>query len=189
LAAGAGPLNPLTRDDALISIGVEGSQIAVSWFDVSDPAAPLLASRVLGGAVVSISGRSFKSLDITDRDHPRLLAELALAWPVDIVHRVGDVFIRLDRGAGGYWDGGTSGPASLHASPVDDPDALLTSLELPGGRIAGSFLPGDSLYVAHLRMTQELMKDGIESSETFTTTMLLLSCACCPFPFSSPSFS
>ncbi|MCF7730788.1 MAG: beta-propeller domain-containing protein [Akkermansiaceae bacterium] len=235
-------------EDSLISIGVEGPQIAVSWFDVSDPTAPSLASRVLigaedgwswteanwdekalgffpddnlllvpfqgsvpgagwmsgvqlvelgdhklvergsfehefqarrarvlDGAVVSISGRSLKSLDITDRDHPRLLAELSLAWPVDIVHRVGEVFIQLDRGAGGYWDGGTNAPAYLHASPIDDPDALLASLELPGGRIAGSFLHGDCLYVAQPQTTQEPVKDGVEFAETFTTTVIDLS--------------
>ena len=240
-------LEPL-GDDTLISIGVEGSQIAVSWFDVSNPTAPSLASRVfigaengwswteanwdekalgffpndnlllvpfqgsapgagslsgvqlvelgdhklvkrgafehefqarrarvVGGAVVSISGRSLKSLDITDRDHPRLLGELTLAWPVEIVHRVGDVFIQLDRGTGGWWTGSTNVGAFLHASPVDDPDELLESLELPGGRIAGSFLHGDCLYVAQFQTSQEPVKDGVEFSETFTTTVIDLS--------------
>ena len=59
-------------------------------------------ARVLGEAVVSISGRSLKSLDITDPDNPILLADLTLAWPADYVHRVGDYLVQLERGPG-YW--------------------------------------------------------------------------------------
>ncbi len=130
-------------------------------------------ARLLGDAVVSISGRSLKSLDVTDRDHPRLLAELTLAWPADLVHRVGDVFIQLERGPGYFWYGsGTETPARLHVSPVDDPDELLGSLDLPDGRIAGSFQHGDCLFVAQQLMTQEQVEGQFKSSETFTTTVI-----------------
>ena len=112
-------------------------------------------ARVLGDAVVSISGRSLRSLDITDRDNPRLLSELTLAWPADIVHRVGDTLIQLERGPGYWWYGTPESPARLHVSPVADPDELLKSIELPGGRVAGSFLHGDCLFVAQTQMSSE----------------------------------
>ena len=232
-------------EDTLISIGVEGSQIAVSWFDVSDPTNTSLASRVfigaedgwswteanwdekalgffpddslllvpyqgsvpgkgwtsgvqlvelgdkelikrgnfehefrarrarvLGDAVVSISGRSLRSLDITDRDNPRLLSELTLAWPADIVHRVGDTLIQLERGPGYWWHGTPESPARLHVSPVADPDELLKSIELPGGRVAGSFLHGDCLFVAQTQMSSEQIGEELIYSDSFTTTVI-----------------
>jgi uncharacterized secreted protein with C-terminal beta-propeller domain len=233
--------------DALISVGVEGSQIAVSWFDVSDPAAPALVSRVhvgppdgwswteanwdekafgffpddglillpyqgsdpvngrftgvqvielgdgelikrgsyghefqarrarvLDDAVASISGRALRTLDLSDPDDPQFLAELILAWPADLVHRVGDSLVQLERG-GGYWyhqTSATSPPGRLHVSPVSDPDVLTTSLDLGPGRVVGSFLRGDCLWVAQL--LAGTINDGTVGryAETFAVTAI-----------------
>lgn len=246
-------LEPLD-EETLLSIGVEGSQIAVSWFDVSDPTETSLASRVTIGdkdgwswseanwdekafgffpdddlllipysgnvrgegwqsgvqlveigdkeliargnissnfpsrrakviddAVVAISGRSLRSLDISDRDDPKLLAELVLAWPVDSVHRVGDHLVQLERGPGGYsfWGPSTTTAQSyLHISPVDDTDELTTSLLLPGGRLVGSFLKDDCLFTAHSNIVQikdEENPEAIAFEHIFTTNIIDLS--------------
>jgi uncharacterized secreted protein with C-terminal beta-propeller domain len=229
-------------DEALLSIGVEGSQIAVSWFDISDPSDTSLASRVfigaqngwswteanwdekalgffpneglllvpyqgavpgegwksgvqlvelgdqelilrgaidhkfrarrarvIGDAVVSISGRALRSLDISDRDHPQLLSELILAWPVDLVHRVGDNLIQLERSGSYWWSSSSETTAMIHVSPAADPDKLLTSIDLPGGRIAGSFLHHDCLFIAQNMTTTD--EEGVVQV-TFTTTVV-----------------
>lgn len=241
-------LEPL-GDDALVSVGVEDRQIAVSWFDVSDPSNPTLASRVyigeedgwswseanwdekafgffpedgwalvpysgydpdngstsgiqlvelgdgelakrgaiehdfrarrarvLDNVVVSISGQSLKSLDISDPDNPELLAELPLAWPVDFVHRVGDYLIQLQRGPGFWYWGGNDRPPQLHVTSLEDADELLASLELPEGRVVGSLLLDDCLVIA--QSSFENKQDGEEQWEyrdRFRTTIIDLS--------------
>lgn len=240
-------LEPLD-EETLLSIGVEGSQIAVSWFDVSDPTNTSLASRVtigdkdgwswseanwdekafgffpdddlllvpysghvpgegwksgvqlvelgdkeltargniptdfparrakvIGDAVVAISGRSLRSLDVSDRDNPKPLAELVLAWPVDSVHRVGNRLVQLERGPGGFYHWGpttTNATSYLHVSPADDTDELITSLVLPGGRLVGSFRKGDCLFTAHSNTVQVKGEEGQQYQHIFTTNVV-----------------
>ena len=233
-------------DDSLISVGVEDSRIAISWFDVSNPSNPTLASRVyvgdeegwswseanwdekafgffpndgwillpyqgydsgkgwssgvqliqmgekellkrgsiehefqarrarvLEGAVVSISGQSLKSLDISDPDEPRLLSELTLAWPADFVHRVGEYLVQLERGPSYWWGSQSQESGKLHVSPVDDPDALIFSLELEDGRIAGSYLTDDCLVIAQERFLEPNEGDEVQHPVTrFANTII-----------------
>ncbi len=233
-------------EEALITVGVEDSQIALSWFDVSDPAEPTLVSRVLVGeeygrswteanwdekafgffpadgwillpyqgyvpdegwvsgiqivkiggeelikrgsfehefqarrarvvneAVVSISGRSLKSLDISDPDNPILLADLTLAWPVDFAHRVGDYLVHVERGPGYWYYGSNDASARIHVSPADDPDKLITSLDLKGGRVVGSFVKDDCLMVAQSNFHSGENDEKIwEYTNSFTHTVL-----------------
>ena len=236
-------------DDALISVGVEDRQIAVSWFDVSDPTDPTLASRVYIGEedgwswseanwdekafgffpeegwalvpfsgydqengttsgiqlvelgegelakrgaiehdfrarrarvmdeiVVSISGQSLKSLDISDPDNPQLLADLPLAWPVDFVHRVGDYLVQLQRGPGFWYWGGNDQQPQLHVTSLDDADELLASLTLPEGRIVGSILLEDCLLIAQSSYSNNQIAEGEwEYRDSFRTTIIDLS--------------
>ncbi len=55
-------------------------------------------ARVVEDSVVSISGQSLKTLDISDPDNPALLADLILAWPVDYIHRVGEIWYKSSVG-------------------------------------------------------------------------------------------
>lgn len=235
-------------EDSLISVGVEGSQVAVSWFDVSNPAEPELASRVyvgaedgwswteanwdekafgffpddglillpyqgsvpevgwtsgvqiielsekelikrgafehefqarrarvLNDAVVSISGRSLKALDIADPDNPLLLADLTLAWPADFVHRSGDYLLQLERGPGYWFYGSNDSEAHLHVSRVEDTDDKVASLKLPAGRIVGSLLLNNCLIVAQSNLQSSEDEAGIRTVEVFTTTLIDLS--------------
>ena len=230
-------------EDALLSIGVEDSKIAVSWFDVSDPSNTSLASRVyigaedgwawteanwdekafgyypaddlllvpyqgfdpekgrqsgvqlvelgareltkrgsfehqfqarrakvLDDAVVSISGRALRSLDISDRDNPKLLAELMLAWPVNSVSRKDDRLYQLERGDNSWqWWGSSADSSFLHLSPADDAEELITTLELPGGELSGSFLHDNCLFVAQ---TRSLIVEGEPTRVIFTTSVI-----------------
>ena len=241
-------LEPL-GEDSLISVGVEDRQIAVSWFDVSDPSDPTLASRVYIGeedgwswseanwdekafgffpedgwalvpysgydpengstsgiqlvelgdgelakrgaiehdfrarrarvmdeVVVSISGQSLKSLDISDPDNPLLLAELPLAWPVDFVHRVGDYLVQLQRGPGFWYWGGNDLQPQLNITSIDDADELLASLKLPEGRIVGSMLLEDCLVIAQSGYeNQQVADEQWEYRDRFSTTIIDLS--------------
>ena len=236
-------------EDALISVGVEDSQIAVSWFDVSEPSTPSLASRVfvgdedgwswseanwdekafgffpedgwillpyqgytpdngwnsgvqmieigdgelikrgafehefqarrarlLGDAVVSISGAALKTLDISDPDQPQLISELTLAWPVDFVHRVGEYLIQLERGPGYWYYGSTDAKARLHVSPVSDADEQRATLELPEGRIVGSLLLEECLIVAQSNLSSEQQEDkNWKYAEVFSISIIDLS--------------
>ena len=232
-------------EESIISVGVEGSQVAVSWFDVSTPEEPSLSSRVyigaedgwswteanwdekafgffpndqlillpyqgsvpdvgwvsgvqiiemgenelikrgsfehefqarrarvLGDAVVSISGRSLKSLDVTDLDNPVLLADLTLAWPVDYVHRVGDYLVQLERGPNYWYYGSNDASAKLHVSAVADTDELETSMDLPVGMIVGSVLINDCLIVAQSSVEED---ETYGSRDAFSTTIIDLS--------------
>jgi hypothetical protein len=238
-------LEPL-GEDALISVGVEDSRIAVSWFDVSDPENPAMTSRVyvgapdgwtwteanwdekafgffpeqglillpfqgsdpdrgritgvqviemadgelikrgafenefqarraraLDSAIASISGRSLRTLDISDPDHPEILADLFLAWPADLVHRTGDWLVQMDRG-GAYWSS-TGQQARLHIGPVSDPETLTTSLDLGPGRVVGTLPAGDCLWVAQSMVDTKPEGDEFLRTESFTVTAVDLS--------------
>jgi len=249
-------------ENGLISVGVEDSKIAVSWFDVSDKANPMLASRVYVGdedgwswteanwdekafgffpddgwillpyqgyaseqgwtngvqlieigenelikrgsiphdfqarrarildeSVVSISGQSLKSLDVSDPDEPLLLSELVLAWPADFVHRVGDFLLQLERGPSYWWGVQGSPNGKLHVSPVEDPDELLASLELEGGRIAGSYLAGECLIVAQESFIEPNQENEYDVVVTrFSNTVIDLSNPAEPRMLGSDSF-
>jgi len=236
-------------DGGLISVGVEGPQLAVSWFDVSNQAEPTLKSRVYVGdengwswseanwdekafgyfpndnlillpyqgsvpevgwvngiqiieigedallkrgsiehefqarrarvvedAVVSISGQSLKSLDITDPDNPALLSELILAWPADFVFRIGDHLAQIERGQNyGYYGGGSSN-ARLHISSVEDPDDRLSFLDLPAGTVVGARLEDSSLHLAQTEVEWMEYEDGErENVQRFTASVVDLS--------------
>ncbi len=249
-------------ENGLISVGLEDSRIAVSWFDVSDKANPTLASRVYVGdedgwawteanwdekafgffpddgwillpyqgyaseqgwssgvqliemgenelikrgsiphdfrarrarvldeTVVSISGQSLKTLDVSDPDELLLLSELVLAWPADLVHRVGDFLVQLERGPLYWWGIQGSANGKLHISPVEDPDELLVSLEMEGGRIVGSYLVEECLVVAQESFIEPNEENGIDVAVTrFSNTVIDLSDPASPILLGSDSF-
>ncbi len=238
-------------EDSLISVGVEGNQLAVSWFDVANQGEPSLKSRVYVGeeegwtwseanwdekafgffpeenlillpyqgsvpnvgwmngiqiieigeeeliergsiehefqarrarvvedSVVSISGQSLKTLDISDPDNPALLADLILAWPVDYIHRVGENLVQIERGQSfyGFYGIGSNSQARLQVSPVEDPDESVASLDLPGGIVVGSYLLGEVLLVAQSDVQWIATEEGgSETIEQFRTTLVDLS--------------
>jgi hypothetical protein len=101
---------------------------------------------LIGNAVVSISQRVLVSADVSDRDHPSVLAEVSLAWPVDRVVDAGSHLIQIEDGA--YWG---YGRATARLSPADDCEAVVAEIDLGEGVVRGADLKDGKLYVLRER--------------------------------------
>ena len=103
-------------------------------------------ATVLAGSLASISQRELVTANIADRDHPTILADLVLAWPVNRLVSSGDYLIEIAEG--GSWTGET--PAARVAF-TSDPDSVLDEVDLGAGTIRDAVLQDGKLYV--LRQT------------------------------------
>lgn len=92
-------------------------------------------STVLGDSVVSVSQRALVTADVSDREHPALLAELPLAWPADRVFASADHLVQIENG--GSWSGGS---ATARITPVDALDAVLNEVALGEGEVVAAAL-------------------------------------------------
>ena len=99
-------------------------------------------SELVGGAVVSISQRALVTADITDRDRPAILSEVALAWPVDRILDAGRHLIHIESGRA--W---MLGRATARITPANDPEAVLAEVDLGEGFVRDVALKGGKLYV------------------------------------------
>ena len=98
--------------------------------------------------VLSLSGLELLSVDVADRDHPQVKAEIELAWAVDQVFVQGDYLIQLTFGS--VWD--YSAEATLRVAPADAPDTVLTQLVLTNRLpISGAAIKDGRLYVVQQR--------------------------------------
>lgn len=99
-------------------------------------------SEIIGGAVVSISQRVLVTADVSDRDHPDVLAEVSLAWPVDRMLDAGSHLIQIENG-GGYMQSRATARVSLPG----DTEAVLSETDLGDGVIRDADLRAGRLYV------------------------------------------
>jgi hypothetical protein len=98
--------------------------------------------------VLSLSGLELLSVDVADRDHPQVKAEIGLAWAVDQVFVQGNYLIELSFGPA--W--GDSAEATLRVTPADAPDTVLTQLVLTNRLpISGAAVKDGKLYVVQQR--------------------------------------
>jgi len=98
--------------------------------------------------VLSLSGLELLSVDVADRDHPQVKAEIELAWAVDQVFVQCGYLIELSFGSA--WD--NSAEATLRVAPADAPDTVLTQLVLTNRLpISGATVNDGKLYVAQQR--------------------------------------
>jgi hypothetical protein len=107
-------------------------------------------ARLLDTALVSISGSELIVVDIADRDAPRPLATLDIAWSVDHVVPNDEVLVQFESGDGYRWAGSTEPPrpARLRVSPKNDPDAPLATLDLGAhGQVVGTARRGSTVHV------------------------------------------
>jgi hypothetical protein len=94
--------------------------------------------------VLSLSGSALLSVEVADRDQPRVKAEVELAWAVDQVFLQGDHLIELTFGA--LW--GESPEATLRVAPVNAPDSVRYQRVLPHALpISGAAVRDGRLYV------------------------------------------
>ncbi len=104
--------------------------------------ATLYADRVL-----SVSGWELLSVDATDRDHPAVRSNLALAWPVDRVFLAGDFLVELGgAGSRGWWS--TTEKPSLKIAAAGSPNSILNETELKPLSILAATVRASTLYVA-----------------------------------------
>lgn len=99
-------------------------------------------AMLLGSSVVSISQRNLVTADIADRDHPRLLADVELAWPVDRIFATADHWVQIEDG--GMWSGGM---ATVRVSPSNAGDELLNEAPLGEGEVVAASLREGKLVV------------------------------------------
>lgn len=99
-------------------------------------------AAALGENIASISQRELVVVGATDRDHPSVLADVLLAWPVDRVLVSGDRLIEIEDGSS--W--GTSS-AAIRIAPASDPDAIEAELPAGEGLIADAAVRDGKLFV------------------------------------------
>jgi len=119
-------------------------------------------AAALGENIASISQRELFVVGAADRDHPSVLADVLLAWPVNRVLVAGDKLIEIEDGSG--W--GTSS-ATFRIAPAADPDAIETELPAGEGAIADAAVRGGKLFVlrsAGQNTIQPLLVSGLSMS-------------------------
>lgn len=95
-----------------------------------------------GETVVSISQRGLVTADISDRDQPAVLAEVALAWPVERLLDAGKFLIQIE-------DGNSYGDtrATVRVSPANATEQILTETDLGSGVVRGADLRDGRLVI------------------------------------------
>ncbi|MES2474956.1 MAG: beta-propeller domain-containing protein [Verrucomicrobiota bacterium] len=102
---------------------------------------------LLGNAVVSISQRVMVAADIADRNAPKLLSEVSLAWPVDRVLEVGKHLLQIEDGSS--YGGGR---ATVRVSPAQATEQILAEIDLGKGTVKAAEIRDGKLAV--LRETE-----------------------------------
>jgi hypothetical protein len=97
---------------------------------------------LIGEAVVSISQRVMQVADVSNRDTPAMLSEVALAWPVErVVEAAGHLFQIEDGQAFG------NSRATVRVSLANDPEAVLSETDLGEGVVKSAEYRDGKLYV------------------------------------------
>lgn len=98
-------------------------------------------SAMVGNAVVSISQKALIAADIGDRDLPKILAEVSLAWPVDRVLEAGAHLLQIESG------GTHASRATVRISPLHDTEAILAEVDLGDGGVQAAAVREGKFFV------------------------------------------
>lgn len=98
-------------------------------------------ATVVHDRIVAISQTDLISVDATNRDQPKITADLEISWPVDRVILTGDYLVQL-----GTKNAGLAG-STLTISPANNPDASLATVDLEGEPILDATVKDGILYV------------------------------------------
>ena len=102
------------------------------------------------GRIVAISPGTLLTIDATDRDVPRVTANLEIAWNVDRVFAIGGHVVQL----GSEWSHSGRHDLTLTVTPADEPDATLATLTLHGAPLAETTVRDGVLYVLQIAPAQ-----------------------------------
>lgn len=99
--------------------------------------------------ILSINGWELLSVDATDRDHPKTLATVDLAWAADQVLLSGDYLLELANSQNDfYWQSEASAPI-LRVARANQPGAILGKVALEDNlNMACAAIHGNRLYIA-----------------------------------------
>ncbi|MEW6306091.1 MAG: beta-propeller domain-containing protein [Verrucomicrobiota bacterium] len=122
--------------------------------------------------ILSLSGWELLSVDATDRDQPRVMARLELAWPVDRVFLAGNHLVQVTDGTS--W-GFPAAPA-LRVTLENAPHQVLNRLALTNLPVVGAARRGAHLFVAQAPMNLYpylVATDGSGAPATNTSPFVL----------------
>jgi len=126
---------------------------------VIDHALQARRATLLDDRIISVSARELLSVDATDRDHPRTVAELALSTQVDRVFLSGEQLVEV-RYPGDL-------PAQVALATVTDPEKPLAVLSLDAWPILGA-----DLRAGRLVLLQSRADEGRSESLTVSNAII-----------------
>lgn len=101
-------------------------------------------ATLVNGILTSISQKELITASVDDRDHPTVLAEVALAWPVNQVIQTGDFLLQFSDGSSALWSGEK---AAVRISRATSENSLLADIELGEGTVQDAVIRNSKLYV------------------------------------------
>jgi hypothetical protein len=101
-------------------------------------------ATLVNGILTSISQKELITANIDDRDHPAVLADVALAWPVNQVIQSGEFLIQISDGSSAVWSGDK---AAIRVSKTSSESSILTDIDLQDGIVQEAVLKSSKLYV------------------------------------------
>lgn len=96
--------------------------------------------------ILSFSGWKLSSVDATDRDHPRVAGETALAWSVDRLFLEGDHLIEISN----FYAWGNEANTVLRVTLATEANHVVNSLAIAKLSVAGAAKHGSRLYLAQI---------------------------------------
>ncbi|HZJ16340.1 MAG TPA: hypothetical protein VFD27_14895, partial [Chthoniobacteraceae bacterium] len=113
---------------------------------LQQPLAPRRAT-VHRNRIVAISPQTLLAIDATDRDVPRVTADVEIAWQVDRVFAIGEHVVQL----GSEWRRANGYEVTLTVSPANSPDESLHTLSLSGDPLVDVTLRDEVLYLVQMQ--------------------------------------
>jgi hypothetical protein len=132
--------------------------------------------RLFGQTLVSLSGNELVVVDLADRDLPKKIASLAIAWPVQEALPYGNSLVQLEGGdAYAYDSKQVPRTARLRLSSKSDPDVLMADVDLGfAGEVAGATIRGDTLYTILRSTENHLIEDAAGQRSEWSTGLTTL---------------
>jgi len=101
-------------------------------------------ATLVNGVLASISQKELITADVSDRDNPVVLADVALAWPVDQVIQAGEYLLQISDGTSAVWSGDR---AVVRISKASAENSILNEIDLGDGSVQEAVLRASKLYV------------------------------------------
>jgi uncharacterized secreted protein with C-terminal beta-propeller domain len=101
-------------------------------------------ATMTNGVLTSISQKELITANVADRDNPAILAEVALAWPVNQILQTGEFLLQIADGSNAYW---SKECASIAVSKVQSEDSIEQITELGAGIVSDAVIRDNKLFV------------------------------------------